>query len=282
MIKIKIFCSFAPSNLCKEKFENSCNAKQINFYGKYKKYYFVEENEDYTHAIIINTSMPELKIPKENVIGLAFEPIYFLGLSDEFIKYAQKYIGKYFIGDKFDLPEPFIENLGYLWFYRPAKEIIMKSKLISIVVSEKKYAPGHIYRHNLVQTIIDMNLPIDIYGRGTKQYSAKTKNIKGEFENTEPYKNYLFTISIENFTSNHYFSEKLMTPLMYNCMPIYFGCKNINQYIENIINLTGNLKLDLNLIYDIINYPQKYYRKTFTDKNTKTINLIENLHTIFT
>jgi hypothetical protein len=127
-----------------------------------------------------------------------------------------------------------------------------------------------------------MNLPIDIYGRGTKQYSAKTKNIKGEFENTEPYKNYLFTISIENFTSNHYFSEKLMTPLMYNCMPIYFGCKNINQYIENIINLTGNLKFDLNLIYDIINYPQKYYRKTITDKNTKTINLIENLHTIFT
>jgi len=282
MIKIKIFCSFSSSSKCKEIYEKINEASEIGFYGKDKKYYFVEDDEDYTHAIIINTIMPELKIPKENVIGIAFEPIYFLklmGLNIEFIEYAKKYISKYFIGDKMDLPEPFIENFGFMWYSRPLKEITFKNKFMSITLSEKQLAPGHIYRHNLVQNIIKNSLPIDIYGYGSVNY--KYNRIMGTFNDIEPYENYMFTICIENFVSNHYFSEKIMTPLMYNCMPIYYGCKNINQYIENSINLTGNINIDLNLIFNIITNPLKYYKKTFTKKNIESINLIKKLPTIF-
>ena len=38
--------------------------------------------------------MPDLRVSKENVIGLAFEPIPFLDLTIPFIEYAQKHIGK--------------------------------------------------------------------------------------------------------------------------------------------------------------------------------------------
>ena len=106
MYKIKIFCPFASSKTSKEVFERINYSSEIDFYGENKKIY-ITDNDDYTHAIIINTIMPELKIPKENVIGLAFEPIPFLGLNSKFVEYAKKYIGKYFIGDKLDLPEPF-------------------------------------------------------------------------------------------------------------------------------------------------------------------------------
>jgi hypothetical protein len=152
---------------------------------------------------------------------------------------------------------------------------------MSIVVSEKQFAPGHIYRHNLVQMIINNNLPIDIYGRGSGQYAGNSKSIMGIFNDAEPYEDYLFSICIENYVCNHYFSEKIMTPLMYNCMPIYYGCKNINSYVDNTINLTGNILFDINLIVNIIKLPQEYYKKTYTKKNTKAVNLIENLPTIF-
>lgn len=260
MIKIKIFCPFATSNKCKEVYERINYASQIAFYGQDKNYYFVGDNEDdYTHAIIINTIMPKLNIPKQNVVGLAFEPIYFLGLTQEFLDYSIKYIGKYFIGDKLNLPEPFIEHFGYMWHSRPPKEIISKNKLMSIIVSEKLFAPGHIYRHNLVENIINNNLPIDIYGRGSIKY--KYNRIFGTFDDAEPYEDYMYSICIENYVCNHYFSEKIMTPLMYNCMPIYYGCRNINSYLENTINLTGNVVDDMNLIINIINSPQEYYKK---------------------
>ena len=278
MIKIKIFCSFAPSNNCKETFEKINYSTEISFYGKDKKYYFTND-DDFTHAIIMNTAMPNLNIPKENVIGLAFEPIFFLNLTAEFIEYAKIHIGKYYIGDKFDLPNPFIEHFAYMWHSRPSKEITIKNKLMSIVVSEKKFAPGHIYRHKLVEKIIEFNLPIDIYGRGSNMY--KYNRIIGKFEDAEPYESYSFSICIENIICNHYFSEKIITPLMYNCMPIYLGCKNINDYLENVIILEGDILNDISTIVKIIENPTLYYKKTYTDKNITAVNLIQNLPNIF-
>ena len=191
MFIIKIFCPFATSENCKKTFEKINYSQEIDFYGKDKKIYITDE-DNYTHAIIINTIMPELKIPKENVIGLPFEPIPFLGLTPQFLEYAKKHISKYYIGDKLDLPEPFIEHFGYMWHSRPQKEITYKCKLMSIIVSNKRSAPGHIYRHNLIEKIIESNLPIDIYGYGSTEY--KNDRVKGQFNDIEPYENYLYSI----------------------------------------------------------------------------------------
>ena len=60
------------------------------------------------------------------------------------------------------------------------------------MVSEKTDAPGHKYRHALVKKILDTDLEIDIYGRGCKYYKDD-KRIKGEFEDCDLYKNYLYT-----------------------------------------------------------------------------------------
>lgn len=278
MIRIKVFCPFASSKDCKEIYERISYTDEIPFYGKDKKYFLVDD-DNYTHAIIINTMMPNLTCLKQNVIGLAFEPIKFLHMTSKFIDYANKNIGKYYIGDKGDLPKPFVEHFGYMWHSRPPKEITIKNKLMSVIVSEKQSAPGHIYRHNLVRNIIENNLPIDIYGRGSTNY--KYDRICGKFNDAEPYEDYQFSICIENYVCNHYFSEKVMTPLMYNCVPIYYGCKNIDSYTENIINLTGDVNTDMILITSIINNPHEYYKKTYTNKNIKAVNLIENLPNIF-
>ena len=278
MFIIKIFSDFCDSTTCKINFEKTCNSKNLDFYGINKNIYITDEN-NYTHAIILNKAMPKFVIPKENVIGLACEPVEFLNITKEFVDYAQKYIGRYFIGNKNKLPSPFIEYFGYMWHSNPGKAITTKKNIMSIIVSQKTFAPGHIYRHQLVEKIIQHQLPIDIFGRGSNMYNYSY--VKGNFIDAEPYEDYVFSVCIENFENRHYISEKIMSPIMFNCMPIYWGCNNIKQYFDEVILLSGNIDNDIKIIIDILKEPSKYYKKTYTEKNKKTVNLLENIPSIF-
>lgn len=323
MYVIKIFSDFCSSEKAKENYERIYDAFKMSDYGKGKKVYFTEEDV-YTHAIILNQAMPPLKILPKNVIGFSFEPYELVHISNRFIEYAKNYIGKYYIGSKHNLEEPFVEGFGYMWFANPRRDIPLSEKkgIMSIIVSEKRFAPGHQYRHQMVEAIIKNHLPIDIYGRGSSFYKNSTdknndslndslNNIKGEFHDESPYENYMFSICIENFRNHHYFSEKIMSPLMHNCMPIYWGCTNIHSYFEEVVLLTGDLKKDMNLIVDILHLwtikpptnrrlishkgngyqaieiaegvknPLAFYKPTYSEKNKKKINLIENIDTLF-
>jgi hypothetical protein len=257
MIIIKCFSSFCDSNICMNDLIKLYKLYETSDYGK--KYIFTTD-DNYTHAIILNIAMPILNIPKENVIGLAWEPLPFLRLNDTFIEYAKKHIGKYYIGTKNNLPAPFVEHYSYLWHNPSLDHTPIKSKLMSIMISQKNYAPGHQYRHQLVKRILSENLPIDIYGRGC-QYYGNDYRIRGEFEqlSLEPYENYKFHICIENFITPHYFSEKITNTLLASTTPIYLGCENIDQYFPNeVIKLTGNVDNDIILIKNICENPDKY------------------------
>ena len=298
---IKIFSSFCDSSECKRTYETLCEAYKLPNYGIGKELYITTGN-DYTHAIILNTAMPLLNIPKENVIGLAFEPPAFLGLTQEFITYAEKYIGKYFIGDRLfwldkkkQLPDLFKEHYAYTWHSAPLKYIPVKQKLISIMVSKRNFAPGHIYRHTLVQHILNSGYPIDIYGNGAniygtgsnitgKMYNNKNidSRIKGSFNNLEPYENYHFHICIENYQTNSYFSEKISNALLCGTTPIYWGCnKTLEMFPSNVIMLTGNITQDMTLLRNIILYPRKYVANINVKVVKDKLNLLKNLDKCF-
>jgi hypothetical protein len=286
MYRIKIFSDFCSSEKAKENYETILYNMGIND-DLNKKVHFTSEDK-YTHAIILNQAMPDLLIPKERVIGLAFEPYELLNITPQFAEYAKKHINKYYIGSKHELEEPFIEGFGFMWFANPGRCISLfeKKYRMSMIVSEKRFAPGHQYRHQLVETIIKNQLPIDIYGRGSNFYlskidSSSSTRIKGEFQDESPYMDYMFSICIENFSNNHYFSEKIMSPIMYNCTPIYWGCTHIHSYFEEVILLSGDIMKDMNLLTTILNNPTNYYKETNSEKNRKKINLIENIDTLF-
>lgn len=281
--RIKIFSNFSTPEGCKLGFEAICQYITPYYYGNEREM-FITDQEDYTHAIILNTFQPPLKIPKERVIGLACEPYEFLGIDQNFIDYAKKHIGRYYIGDKRDLQYPFVERIGYMWHANPFRELNEKPNIMSIVLSNKKSAPGHKYRHELVKKIIQLNLPIHIYGVGSQNYSIfKTANVKGSFKGAEPYEKYMFTIAIENYKNNDYISEKFITPLMFNCKPIYWGANNIFKYVSenDTILLTKNVDEDIESIKKIVASPNDYYNKTFNNKNIKSFNLLLNLPELF-
>ena len=246
---------------------------------------FITNGDDYTHVIILNTAMPVLPhhIQKSHVIGFAFEPPRFLNLTVQFVEYAKRYIGRYYIGELNGLSEPFVERYSHMWYNPPLTREPVKSKIMSLMVSEKMDQIGHKYRHELVGKILETDLPIDIYGRGCKYYTyIGDDRIKGEFYEIEPYEAYKFHICIENIPLNHYFSEKIMNPLLISTTPVYMGCRNINTYFnDNVIELTGDINNDMELLKSICREPERY-RKTIDIDNVKNrIYLLKNIREVF-
>lgn len=279
---IRFFSNFCDSENCKNVYERLCQVDLMDNYGPDKEIY-ITTGEHYTHAIIMNTAMPVLTISKDHVIGIAFEPPMFLMImdNDNFSQYAKHNISKYFIGSVNGLNEPFIQEYSFMWHITPPRTIPQKTRTMSIMVSQKTQAPGHIYRHSLVKEILKSNLDIDIFGRGCYYYMGDNR-LKGEFTNDEPYESYHFHICIENFQTHSYTSEKYTNCALWGTTPIYWGATNIDSVFPNItITMSGNVEADMRLLTDIVNNPLKYKKEISQDDIRPKMNILKNLDKLF-
>ncbi|GAK69142.1 hypothetical protein RRU01S_03_03140 [Agrobacterium rubi TR3 = NBRC 13261] len=103
--------------------------------------------------------------------------------------------------------------------YRPSK-----SKLISVVSSNKAFTPGHRLRLEFVEKLKShFGDNIDVFGR----------NINGFSDKTEVLSAYHYHIAIENSAYPHYWTEKISDPLLTLTYPIYYGSQNIGDYLDN-------------------------------------------------
>lgn len=280
MIKIKFFSSFCNEHECIKQFTNM---SELNKDPLFNTAYCFVTGDDYTHAVLLNTPMPELKIPKERVIGLALEPNPYLKFTVDFFEYAKKNIGIYLIGEKtVFLTDNFKEHFGYLWHTTPPETQPIKKNIISLMISDKTVTDGNKYRHRLCSKILSTKLPIDIYGRGCKFYSfTKDPRLKGNFEDKEPYLDYKFHIAIENYITPHYLSEKVINPLLCGTVPVYLGCKNIDCYfLDKVINLTGDIDKDMQILENICSDPEKYKKQINVEEIKKTVSFTSLLKKI--
>ena len=92
--------------------------------------------------------------------------------------------------------------------------------------------------------------------------------------------NYMFTIAIENTSHDHYFTEKIVNPLLYDTIPLYWGCKKIEEYFPNYsIKLTGNINMDIITIGRVLKNPQYFAlkHKANIEEVLDKVNLIKNV-----
>jgi hypothetical protein len=221
MMRVRFFSEFCSSENCADVYKRILDVVPVPCYGRSIVF---TTGEDYTHAVILNKATPDLTCPKENVLGLAFEPRPFLRLTDSFLGYARENIGAYYIGDADGLGWPFVGHHGFMWHPATIKE---KTRIMWMVFSEKTESFGHRYRHEIVRRILGDGLPIDVYERGCPLYGDHER-LRGVFTDAEPYDGYAFSIVVENFSSPHYFSEKIMNPLLFETVPLYYGATRID------------------------------------------------------
>ena len=259
-IRVKIFSDFCSSSLALENYISTYCIKN----NRYHNILFVDDNS-YTHAIVLNKDKPELNIPKENVIGFAFEPIYILNFDSSDIEYIKNNVGSYYLGDSDDnFPSNFISGYTFMW-HSPLVDRNLncswssKPYIMSLMVGTfKKKLQGHRYRYKIMKKILSSDRDIHIYGIGLDH--IKDKRILGPFGNNEIFTSYKYTIAIQNFVSNDFINEKFTDPLCFNCIPIYYGARNVRKVFGNSSGylLSGNLERDIKLINFIYDNPDKY------------------------
>ena len=124
---------------------------------------------------------------------------------------------------------PYSLNYDLLKSQKP----IQKTKILSIISSDKRSKKGHQQRFDFVEYLkqhLDHDV-VDFYGRGTNSVNDK-------WDALEQYKYHLV---IENTSDEHYWTEKLSDAFLAECYPIYYGCKNIYDYFDENMLTTINI-----------------------------------------
>ena len=110
----------------------------------------------------------------------------------------------------------YIPSHGY-WIEEP--KIYDKSKLVSMISSNKNFSNGHRKRLMFVEKYRNY---VDLYGRGFNEITKKDDALK----------DYMFSLVIENDTYPTYWSEKILDCFATGTVPIYYGSPDIGEHFN--------------------------------------------------
>ena len=97
-----------------------------------------------------------------------------------------------------------------------------KSKLVSMVASEKKWAPGHILRHRVADELAEKH-NIELWGGGFKRFPQHGKILA--------LKDHMFSIIIQNCQLDTFFTD-FIDPLITGTIPIFWGTREVGKYFD--------------------------------------------------
>lgn len=125
-------------------------------------------------------------------------------------------------------------------------KIYDKTKLVSMVASNKVYYDEHRYRQQMVNKFRNN---CDLFGRGYNEIENKLDGLK----------EYCFSITMENATYPNMVSEKITDCFVTGTVPIFHGIKNIGDFFNKngIIVLDENFKIE-NLSFELYNKMKPY------------------------
>jgi hypothetical protein len=149
---------------------------------------------------------------------------------------------------------------------------LSKTKVISIITSQKNFMPGHIKRTYFINELKKRyQNEIDFYGNESLKLNDKAEGIN----------DYKFHLCFENSIGDNYWTEKLSDPILGFSIPIYYGCNNIENFFNGgIIKIDlDDTKASLNIIGEIIKNSDVIYSKMKNDliENRKIILNDQNL-----
>ena len=108
---------------------------------------------------------------------------------------------------------------------KQSHKIHKKTKLVSMIYSDKQWLTGHKIRHMIANSLISKIKydKIDLLGRATN----KPLDLKSEGTN-----DYMFQIAIENLKRKNYFADKIYDCFVTGTVPIYWGAPNIADFFD--------------------------------------------------
>jgi hypothetical protein len=143
-----------------------------------------------------------------------------------------------------------------------------KSKVISIISSNKVITPGHRQRLKFALKVKKVfKDKVDLYGRGLVPMNYKWQALAS----------YMYTIVVENSRYNDYFTEKLVDSFLAYTFPLYYGAPNINKYFDEESYITIDInkpKESLSIIERLIENKEHYFShiQSLIEQRNKVLN----------
>lgn len=123
---------------------------------------------------------------------------------------------------------------------------------------------GHILRMQFLDNLVGSEPKLlDLYGRGDFEGPHYHGEIDVKWTGLE---NYRYSLAIENYKGENYFSEKIIDPLLAWSMPIYWGCMNLDEYLPE----DSYVWIDI----EDPNAPQRVRKVVESDRREKNIDAI--------
>lgn len=174
-----------------------------------------------------------------------------------------------------------LQLYGTTWINEKYRKIYNKSKLCSIIASNKKQTTGHKLRHSIIDYLI-MNKKdiVDFYGSrfnnlpymNTKGYTEEHSGDHISNQKINGLRDYMFTICILPSKIDYEFDEKLIDCFLTGTVPIFWGCPSIDKFF----NIKGMIIFEtLEQCIDIINsinIEQYNQMKPYIEENFKIAN----------
>ena len=149
---------------------------------------------------------------------------------------------------------------GTFWV---TKNSPVKSKLVSMIASNKKYAVGHKIRHSIYKHFKNS---IEIYGTITG-----TRLVDKDLGLND----YQFSFAIENCIQDGYFSEKLLDCFATKTIPIYWGTRSVGEFF----NTDGIIFIDdFKSIESVINFLSEDVYNSKLKAIEENFNKIDDYH----
>lgn len=205
------------------------------------QYFFNNPEQACDYLVVFDSAPHEIRttLPKERTIFVAAEPANVKRYNDEYlnqfghilttdrqtkhphITYTQVGL-PWHIGAYPGIPEKYPNAQKFHEFENWLPE---KTKLISVICSNKAFTPEHRRRLKFVETLKEhFGDRLDVFGRGFNEIDDKTEALA----------QYRYHIALENCSYKDYWTEKIADPLLSLTYPIYWGCVNLGDYLPEL------------------------------------------------
>ena len=223
MIRIKMLCNWSSSeNLCRE-LSNMC---ENDFTWKDIEITWDNNNIDYYIIINYPRNIEDYYDPKKTII-FQMEPSVAIKHWGEWSNPDERKF--MFVGSHKNILNAVQLQIRTIPTNFPDNR---ENRLLSIL-SGKTHDDGHIKRINFIRQLESRNINlIDIYGRenyhGFVNYKRQVINDSKE----RCFEKYKYCFQSENNAEYNYATEKIWEPIVCECLCFYWGCPNLEEYLN--------------------------------------------------
>lgn len=183
----------------------------------------------FSHEMMFSES--RLKVPKSRRIGLLYESRAIVPKTYELVRRVANDFEVIFTHDESLLREfsntRWIPGSGVWIGGRQAPGVVgiqPKEKLVSMLSSRKTRCALHIKRLLIATRLKVFAKQVDVFIQGL--------SFSGQISPLQTLSEYRYSIVMENFIGNGYFTEKILNCFATGTVPIYLGAPDINKYFD--------------------------------------------------